>query len=142
MSSIKKNLPLQWAAEFVVIVVGVLVALGVDSWASERSDRVLERDYLERLLDDVRYDLREACRVPGADDAITVLLTVCEFDHGSWSAESLPADILSAAGQQRMQLAKNIYGALSGFAGVLAVSAEELQALIEEEISHSERGTP
>lgn len=28
------------AAEFVVIVVGVLVALGVDSWANDRADRV------------------------------------------------------------------------------------------------------
>ncbi len=46
-------------AEFLVIVVGVLVALGVDSWASDRADRVLERDYLHRLLDDVRYDLGE-----------------------------------------------------------------------------------
>ena len=47
------------AAEFFVIVVGVLVALGVDSWANDRADRVLEREYLQRLLDDARYDLRE-----------------------------------------------------------------------------------
>ncbi|UCC24410.1 MAG: hypothetical protein JSU98_11810 [Gemmatimonadales bacterium] len=47
------------AAEFVVIVVGVLVALGVDSWANDRADRVLEKEYLQRLLDDVRYDLGE-----------------------------------------------------------------------------------
>jgi hypothetical protein len=40
-------------AEFLVIVVGVLVALGVDSWAGDRADRVLEREYLHRLLDDV-----------------------------------------------------------------------------------------
>lgn len=45
------------AAEFLVIVVGVLVALGVDSRASWRNDRQLETEYLERLLEDVRYDL-------------------------------------------------------------------------------------
>ena len=47
------------AAEFFVIVIGVLVALGVDSWASSRDDRVLESDYLARLLEDARYDLAE-----------------------------------------------------------------------------------
>lgn len=47
------------AAECFVIVIGVLVALGVDNWANERADRVLEQDYLQRLLDDVRYDMGE-----------------------------------------------------------------------------------
>ena len=47
------------AAEFFVIVIGVLVALGVDSFVGARADRVLEDEYLQRLLDDVRYDLRE-----------------------------------------------------------------------------------
>ena len=50
---------LRLAAEFLVIVVGVLVALGVDQWAQDRRDRALEAEYLERLLEDVRYDLEE-----------------------------------------------------------------------------------
>jgi hypothetical protein len=35
------------------------VALGVDSWVSRAHDRELEREYLERLLQDVDYDLAE-----------------------------------------------------------------------------------
>jgi hypothetical protein len=50
---------LRAGGEFVVIVLGVLVALGVDSWVSSRDDRAQEREYLARLLDDVRYDLAE-----------------------------------------------------------------------------------
>jgi len=50
---------LRLAAEFAVIVIGVLVALGVDSWAADRRDRALESEYLDRLLEDVRYDLDE-----------------------------------------------------------------------------------
>jgi hypothetical protein len=46
-------------AEFLVIVVGVLVALGVDQWVQDRQDRALEAEYLERLIEDVRYDLDE-----------------------------------------------------------------------------------
>lgn len=43
-------------AEFVVIVVGVLVALGVDQFMAERQDRVAERDYASRLVLDLASD--------------------------------------------------------------------------------------
>ena len=39
-----------------VVIVGVLVALGVNSWATERGDRTLENQYLERLARDFRQD--------------------------------------------------------------------------------------
>jgi hypothetical protein len=39
--------------EFVVIVLGVLVALAVDQARGERSDRALEQEYLERLESDI-----------------------------------------------------------------------------------------
>ena len=42
--------------EFAVIVLGVLVALAVDSWVQEQRDRVAERDALLRLIEDVRQD--------------------------------------------------------------------------------------
>jgi hypothetical protein len=57
------------AAEFMVIVIGVLVALGVDSWAANRRERVQEADYLERLLDDVRFDLQELAAVDSTSRA-------------------------------------------------------------------------
>ena len=41
-------------SEFVVIVLGVLVALGVDELRAERSDRSLERQYLGRLEADLQ----------------------------------------------------------------------------------------
>lgn len=59
-------------SEFVVIVVGVLVALAVDEWRDTRSDRALERQYLDRLqgdlaqtrirLDTIRLQLAGAVR--------------------------------------------------------------------------------
>lgn len=62
------RIQIQWprlAAEFLVIVVGVLVALGVDQWAQDRRDRSLEAEYLERLLEDLRYDLEELVFIRG-----------------------------------------------------------------------------
>lgn len=51
-----------WArigAEFVVIVLGVTVALLADEWRQSRQDRALEVDLLERLIEDVSWDLQE-----------------------------------------------------------------------------------
>jgi hypothetical protein len=49
----------QWGrflGEFLVIVVGVLVALAVDDWRDYRTDRQLEAHLLERLTDDLTAD--------------------------------------------------------------------------------------
>ncbi len=53
-------------AEIFIIVAGVLIALGVDSWNDNRTDRSLEAQYLERLAEDVRYN---AARLRGIPDS-------------------------------------------------------------------------
>ena len=53
---IRPGVPIRAVSEFLVIVVGVLVALGVDSWASERADRTAEVEYLEQLATELRLD--------------------------------------------------------------------------------------
>lgn len=45
------------AAEFVIIVAGVLVALGVDEWRQSRADAALEDQYLTRIIRDLRDDV-------------------------------------------------------------------------------------
>lgn len=49
----------RWIGEFVVIVLGVLAALAVDSWSGERNNRVLEQEYLARLAEDLDRDIAE-----------------------------------------------------------------------------------
>jgi len=56
-------------AEFSVIVIGVLVALGVESWREDVADRALELEYLERLKNDFHDD---AERITRAIDATTI----------------------------------------------------------------------
>lgn len=48
--------------EFVLVVVGVLVALGVDGWATDRADRVTEGYYLDQLRQDIA-ESEQALRV-------------------------------------------------------------------------------
>ena len=80
------------AIEFAVIVVGVLVALGVESWREDVADRTLELEYLERLKNDFHND---SVRIAGAIEAtavqqghINLALQVLE-DRGSNSDEEL-----------------------------------------------------
>ena len=54
-----RKLQLNWRyafGEFSIILLGVLAALAVDNWNSDRKDRVLEREYLLSLLGDLRLD--------------------------------------------------------------------------------------
>ena len=49
------NRSIPWLRVFVegaVIVFSILLAFGIEAWWAERGDRVLEREYLERLLQD------------------------------------------------------------------------------------------
>jgi hypothetical protein len=48
----------RFVSEFIVIVVGVLAALSVDSWREHQTDRALERRYLEQIVTDSRENLR------------------------------------------------------------------------------------
>lgn len=43
----------QLGAEFVIVVIGVAVALAADGWRQELSERGLEAEYLERLIAEV-----------------------------------------------------------------------------------------
>jgi hypothetical protein len=43
------------AAEFALLVVGILIALAIDDWANARNDRVSERIYLELLVRDLKH---------------------------------------------------------------------------------------
>ena len=48
--------------DLLIVVVGIYIGLQVDAWNSTRQDRVVEREYLERLLFDMEESL-EAQRV-------------------------------------------------------------------------------
>ena len=44
-------------AETIVVVLGILIALGVDDFRTDRADRRLEIEYVRRLQDDLKHDL-------------------------------------------------------------------------------------
>ena len=54
------NRPLKYMryaiGEIVLVVVGILIALQINTWNEERKERVLEKNYLESLLIDLNRD--------------------------------------------------------------------------------------
>ncbi len=55
--------------DIAVIILGVLIALGFDSWVAERGDRVLEAQYLSRLARDLRGDSLVLAEYRGSAEA-------------------------------------------------------------------------
>ncbi len=45
-------------AELMVLVIGILVALGIDQWRQDRDDRIAEREYLLAIKSDLQNDLQ------------------------------------------------------------------------------------
>lgn len=75
----------RWLGEFLVIVVGILVALAVDGWVQDREDRQAEAKYLERLIEDLEWDLAQMDEVLESklhfDRAITGVLRLLGDPH-------------------------------------------------------------
>lgn len=101
-------------AEFMVIVIGVLVALAVDGWATARSERVMEVEYLERLLEDVRFDLNELTFVETSAvdswEAAEVLQSPAAIR--GMAPDLLTASLFVAANQREPDLSRSTFGEL------------------------------
>jgi len=111
------------AAEFVVIVVGVLVALGVDSWVSWAHDREFEREYLERLLQDVDYDLAEITFVEAVVEAAQIYADSLLMPgvRDGWDDAHLAGAVAVASNSRQVDLSRTTFQELvnSGRIGLL-----------------------
>ncbi len=67
--------------EIVLVVIGIVIALQIDSWNDDRLDRIQERAYLASMITDLREDVREIdaavdgniVLLSGIDDLLTLL---------------------------------------------------------------------
>lgn len=87
------------AAEFLVIVVGVLLALAADRWNQERADADAEAAYINRLIDEIRADSvqmeRALALMPSRLAARDTLLGVV---NGAEAPPDFVATVLAASG--------------------------------------------
>lgn len=43
--------------EIILVVIGILIALQINNWNENRKDRILEKEYLTRLREDLKFDI-------------------------------------------------------------------------------------
>jgi hypothetical protein len=60
ITSTWRNFFVRLSFELIVIVGGILIALAISDWVSERQDRALEQEYLGRLIVDMQSNLEQA----------------------------------------------------------------------------------
>ncbi len=60
----------EWTAialDFLIVVIGILIAFQITAWNERRADRALEREYLLRLYDDMQGSLQDYAENDGWD---------------------------------------------------------------------------
>jgi hypothetical protein len=84
-------------AEFLIIVIGVLVALAVDRWNQSRDERAQEREYLERLYEDVQADTATLSSIlAGLVEKQESLESLAELTDGDPRSVADTADLINA----------------------------------------------
>ncbi len=135
----------QLAAEFFVIVIGVLVSLGVDDWRQSRDDRVTEQYILSGILADLsrdRDDIQSAINAAmGRASAADKILSVME-SSASGTVEMTPWISGSFNRQQAFENALEKYPADSlsvGLAYRMLMSTASMQRLNVSSATYSGR---
>jgi len=122
--------PTRLFAEFVVIVIGVLVALGVDEWRENASDRASEAQYVERLISELVNDSTEmalAIRI-GSRKAAGIDRVLGRLSDAAWVHERPSAvfpDLTYT--YARPELQTTTFDELRGAGGLSLVRDEELR---------------
>jgi len=90
-------------AEFVVIVLGVLIALAADRWNQQRSDAGLEAAFIERFIAEIRADSLSAERyLSRLPETLAAQDSLLKFVNGATPPSDLPATTLAAVQQMRL----------------------------------------
>jgi hypothetical protein len=139
------------AAEFTVIVVGILVALLVDGWVTAAADRRLEREYLGRLEQEVgdhMEELRYISQVSAAASAYVDSLLLPSFVD-SVDDSRLVTAVAWAGNGRRPDLARSTFEELvsSGRLRVIRSSAvrvalAEYDRILTESVGYWDQNRP
>lgn len=66
--------------DVIVVIVGIFLGLQVQAWYNERNDRIIEQEYLERLLDDVELSVKlQKNEVDTANNHLNEILNAIEI---------------------------------------------------------------
>jgi hypothetical protein len=121
------------AAEFMVIVVGVLVALAVDSWVQRGEDRQQEQVFLTALRDDLASTRSNAERARQMEEGIVRSIDFLEDGldaRPSASSDSLSVWFQAATGNSLYRPDAPTAQALIEAGGIDLITDQELRRLV------------
>ncbi len=129
---------LDWSyaiGELFIVTIGVLVALAIGAWNSERLEKAEEFDILSRLISDVEVDLQEYDRrLTSMDEKEESLLRVMSAlaDDGPQNVKQFLNDIVIGAnyGWNQGSTQRSTFNDLSGSGSLRLIADPEVRALI------------
>ena len=140
MTTIFSRDKFRWfAAETLVVVLGILIALSLDEYMSERQDRVTEIEYVKRLHGTVNADLRyvENLWIPGLRAKRNALEAVLPVVHGH---QPVPDDVATffknvsmggiGSATRQSWIADNVFRALVSTGNLRLINDPELRVEI------------
>lgn len=126
---------IRWlAAEFTVIVLGILVALLVDAWVASVADRRLEHEYLVRLEDEVGGHIDELSYISQVYAASSASIDSLLLPTFVDSAEdgNLIAAVLWAGNGRKPDLARSTFQELVSSGRLRVIRSSEVRTALAE----------
>lgn len=133
-----------FASEFVVVVAGILVALGLQAWWQNRQDSLRSEEYQQQVLSDVRVSertLRESIASDGAHHSATRLLSTALYasdiptgdqtlqwlqSYTGWTADPRPilgnVNALIQTGEIRLVSDPEVRRAMISYASIMSTT--------------------
>jgi hypothetical protein len=129
---------LDWSyaiGELFIVTIGVLIALAIGAWNSDRLERAEEFDILSRLVTDIEVDLREYDqRLPSMDKKEESLLRVRSalYGGGPQDIKQFFNDIVAGAnyGWNQGATQRGTFNDLLGSGSLRIIANPEIRALI------------
>ena len=119
------------ALELIVVVLGILIAFQIDSWAEERRDRSREYDYLVRLKEDLQMEIQSFDRsTRRAESRISSILAIEQAIADPSAAQNrnqLPAAVARVFWRTFPEISAFVYTELQSTGNLTLIRSESLR---------------
>lgn len=135
------------ALEFLVVVVGILVALAVDDWRQAKADRALEQHLLASLVQDLEADSSDAALQDGAtsrvfDSAARLLAVIDSQTAGTtpqMSADGLSQHLARLVFLAELEISDGTYSEMIATGSIRVLRDPELRRQVSRYYSRGAR---
>jgi len=121
--------------EIILVVIGILIALSINNWNEGRKERIVEQNYLRRLLIDLESDFKILTFSKGLSQArinqIQMLNNVSEYSkQGDKNSEQIVISIEKVTWRSYLPLSKIVYNELLNSGKMSLIQSEKLRNVL------------